>query len=101
MGRETVIGSYTGNGSTAVVVDLGFRPAKVEFYNRTDGDVIVHLVDDGASGRAYEIRDSGSGTTDLSRISSNAPTINNRGFSTGTDADLIESAKVFDWIAIK
>ena len=99
MDRHSQYGSYTGDGAAAVVVDLAFRPTKVEIYNRTDGDVQCAVVDDGVDGRAYLIKDSGSGTTDLTKITE--PLITSRGFTTGTNADLIENAKVFDWIAFR
>ncbi len=99
MDRHTVTGSYTGNGSTAVVIDCAFRPRKVEIYNRTDGDVQCNMVDDGVDGRAYLTKDSGSGTTDLTIVT--APLITSRGFTTGTNADLIENNKVFDYIAFR
>jgi hypothetical protein len=99
MQSNAVIGSYTGNGSTAEVVDLGFRPKKVEIVNSTDGDKLVHIFDNGGAGKALLVNDSGSGTTDLSIVAE--PLITNRGFTTGTNANLIESAKVFLWIAYR
>lgn len=97
MQSNCVIGSYTGDGSNAVVVDLGFRPKRVELINVTDGDKLCIIVDDGADGKALLVNDSGSGTSDLSIISE--PLITARGFTTGTAATLIESAKVFRWVA--
>lgn len=98
-GHRRASGSYTGDGTNAVTVDIGFRPTQIVIWNKTDGTMRAEIIDDGADGQAFKILDSGSGTTDLSRISSNAPVLNNRGFSTGTDASLIVSAKVFNWIA--
>lgn len=95
-GRLPVSGSYTGNGSTGVSVDLGFRPAKVELWNVTDGDLKVELVDDGSDGIHFEFKGADS---QMSKVTSSPAKINSRGFSTGTDADLIESAKVFRWVA--
>ena len=99
-GRLPRVGTYTGDGSSDNRIDLGFQPAHVRIVNITDGDKLCEIfrLEDGTT-KALLINDSGSGTTDLSIISSNAPTISSRGFTSGTDASLIESAKVFYWVA--
>ena len=99
MNRGSVVGKYTGDGSNAVGVDLGFRPSKVEIVNVTDGDKKFEILDDGADGKCLLTNDSGSNTTDLSIVTE--PTLNNRGFNTGTHASIIESAKVFVWVAYR
>lgn len=98
-GRLPKSGSYTGDGSNAAVVDIGFKPVHVVIWNETDGDVKCEILDNGADGVAFKIVDSGTDTTNLSKISSNAPKLGARGFSSGTDASLIESGKVFRWAA--
>ena len=98
-GRLPKTGQYTGDGSNAVSVDLGFEAMMVLVYNETDGDVLALGVNGIADGKGLKIVDSGSGTTDLSFMSSNGITIGKQGFKIGTDANLIENAKVFRWIA--
>lgn len=96
-GRLPVTGSYTGDGSNAVAIDLGFRPAKVEIYNVTDGDTYSILLDDGSAG--VHLKFVNHDTAQLAVVSSNEGSISPRGFNTGTDASIIESAKVYQWIA--
>jgi hypothetical protein len=93
--RNTVNGTYTGDGTNAVVFDIGFRPSKVEIFNVTDGDVYIHGLDDGSAGKWCNIGAAAAALT------SNPPLLNNRGFSTGTNAAVIESAKVYLWVAHK
>lgn len=91
--RNTVTGTYTGDGSNAITFDLGFRPSKVEIFNVTDGDTLIGGIDDGSSGKWY------SSAAAVAALTSNAPSINNRGFATGTNALVIESGKVYLFVA--
>lgn len=88
-------GQYTGDGVNDNQIDLGFRPKHVMIYNVDDGDVRVELFDDNADGYANKIV----GAAGPATISANAPKIGNRGFNTGTDADVIENLKQYRWIA--
>lgn len=100
-GRLPRVGKYTGDGSTEQTIDLGWQPQYVKIVNITDGDVTHELLLDAADGttKHLETKDSGAASTDLSIVSSNAAAITSRGFRTGTDADIIESAKVYYWVA--
>jgi hypothetical protein len=92
-GRLPVSGTFTGNGSTGQSFDVGFRPAKVEIYNTTDGDVKHELIDDGSTGLHF-VTDAA-----VAAITSGKGEILNRGFSTGTDAKIVENNKAYRWIA--
>lgn len=91
-----VVKEYVGDGSNAVNLQVGFKARRVTVRNITDSDKIAVCTLRG-DGTTYSmlINDSGSGTTDLSEISSNKPEITDRGFNTGTNANLIESGKTF------
>ena len=97
--RNTVVGTYTGDGSNAVTIQLDFRPSKVEIVNVTDGDKKCEIFDDGADGKALLTNTSAGGTTDLSIVAE--PKLTARSFTTGTNANLSESAKVFCWVAYR
>ena len=93
-------GTYTG--TTALLsVNIGFRPALIHIWNETDGDKYFMHIDGMGAAKAYMINDSGSGATDLSVIATNAITVNDRGFSVGTDSDLNESAKVYRFSVVR
>lgn len=91
--RNIVSGTYTGDGTTNQVVDLGFRPNKVELVNVTDGDTLIHVFDDGADGKAFSV------VLAAAALTVTPPTINNRGFTSGTNVLAIEAAKVYLWVA--
>jgi len=92
-GRKPKTGQYTGNGSTGVSVDLGFKPSKVEITNITDGDVYAFAYEGMAAAKGIKIGAA------VAQMSSAGITLGATGFVVGTDADLIENNKVFAWIA--
>jgi hypothetical protein len=98
-GRLPVTGSYTGDGSNGVSVKIGFKPKKVEIHNYTDADVKAEHIDGMPAASAFLTIDSGSGTTDKSKVTSAGITLTSLGFEVGTNANLIESGKVYYWIA--
>lgn len=91
-GRLPSTGSFVGNGS-AVNIELTYRPSYVIIINRTDGDVKVEVIDDGANGRALLSQ------PEAMSVPANPPFITVRGFNSGTNALLVETGKVYDWVA--
>ena len=87
-------GTYTGDASSQTIV-IGYRPSKIVIWNETDGDARFEVIDGLAAAKAYAMLDTGSGATDLSVIASAAVTINDNGFSVGSDSDVNQSGKVF------
>lgn len=98
-GRLPETGSYTGDGSNGVTVSLGFKPQYVKVFNYTDGDVVATHIAGMPDASAFLTIDSGAGTTDLSKITTAGITLTSSGFTIGTNANLIENAKVFYWVA--
>jgi hypothetical protein len=98
-GRLPVTGTYTGDGSNGVSVNVGFRPRYVRIVNYTDADVHAEHIDGMPDASAMLVIDSGSGTTDLSKITSAGITLTSLGFEVGTNANLIENGKVYRWVA--
>lgn len=97
-GRLPKTGTYTGTGA-ALDVNVGFKPIAVLAYNETDGDVVALQMQGAAAAKGLKIVDSGSGTTDISFVSSNGITLANNGFRVGTDSDMNENAKVYRYLA--
>lgn len=94
MDRNIKTGTYTGDGTNSITVDLAFRPKFVQMINVTDGDTKIEVYDDGIDGKCFSI------VLATAALTSNPPKILSRGFSTGTNALVIESAKVYLWTAI-
>lgn len=99
-GRLPQTGTYTGNGSTAPTIPaLGFKPKYVRIFNYTDADVIAEHFEGMPAASALLTIDSGAGTTDVSKITTAGITLSSQGFAVGTNANLIENAKVYYWVA--
>lgn len=93
---ETAKGTFTGTGSAiteATIGSLGFKPTYLVIWNETDGDERFEVIDGLADDKAYQVIDSGSGTTDLSVLASNGVTLSNTGFAVGTS--ISESGKTY------
>lgn len=99
MQSNVMTGSYTGDGTNAVTVKCGRKPKRVEIFNYTDADVKASHQDTMPAASALLEIDSGSGTTDVSKITSAGITLGSTGFLVGTNANLIESGKVYHWTA--
>lgn len=98
---EIKTGTYTGTGSAvteATIGSCGFKPLYLKIWNDTDGDASWEYVNGMTAAYAYQVSDSGSGTTDLSKLTSNGITLSDTGFAVGTS--LSESGKTFRYIAI-
>jgi hypothetical protein len=98
-GRLPKTGSYTGDGSNGVSVNLGFKPKYVKIINYTDADVVAEWIDGMPDASALLTIDSGAGTSDLSKITTAGITPTSLGFEIGTNASLIETNKVYYYIA--
>lgn len=95
---ECVVGTYAGTGAAVTVENsIGFRPKYLKVWNETDGDECWEYFDGMTAAYAFRTVDSGSGTTDLSKITSNGCTLTNRGFIAGTT--LSENAKTYRFVA--
>lgn len=96
---QPVSGTYTSNGS-ANNVTLGFNPAFILVINESDGDTIGFWIEGMANAELQKVVDSGTGTTDLSFVTSNGITVSSGVVTFGTDAALNENTKVFRYFAI-
>jgi hypothetical protein len=97
-GRRVKRGTYTGTGA-ALNVEVGFEPDYLVIWNETDGDVRGEYINGMTADHAFKIVDSGAGTTDLSKATSNGITLTSNGFKVGTDSALNENAKSYRWVA--
>ena len=94
-GRLPRYGQYTGDGSNAATVDLGFSPVFVRVANQDDADDFYEIYKTGeTTSVAYK---SIAGTR--TKVTTNPPEITSRGFHSGTDADLIVNTEKYDWVA--
>lgn len=97
-----VKGTVEGTGAS-ISVDVGFRPEWVILMN-VDGKAILHWTDDMGDGKGMKTVDSGTGTTDISYITTGGITQSDPdddsfdGFKIGTDSDLNVSAETLMYI---
>ena len=82
------IASATG---AAITAELGFRPRYVKVMNVT-GNCFMEWIQGMGDGYGQKTVDSGSGTTDVSTVTSGGITPAANGFSLGTDADINPNA---------
>jgi len=95
---RVVRGSLVGTGSAIDVRTVGFRPASVKVHNVT-GNCFGHWQESMPDASAQKTVDSGSGTTDVSLITSNGITPLSDGFRFGADSDLNAAAEVVHYEA--
>lgn len=97
--RDKAVGQVAGTGS-AISIVCGFKPLSIRIFNRTQnaqGFWTASMPD----ASAQLTVDSGSGTTDVSFITSAGITPTFNGFSIGTNASLNTSSDVIYWEASK
>jgi hypothetical protein len=91
------VGTFTGTGA-ALTVNINFKPVFVRIWNETDGtqsfESVTGLTDD----KAYQLLDSGVGTTDASLLAANGITLTANGFKVGTS--ISTNAKVYRFLAL-
>lgn len=90
---ECSSGSYTGD-ATGFDIDLGFKPKMVIIFNQTDGDQLSIHIDGMTDDTAISI------VGLVSLIAANGLTLNDDGFSVGSDDSVCENLKVFKYVAI-
>lgn len=97
--RSFATGQLAGTGS-AITVIAGFKPLSIKIYNRTqNAQGMWNATMPDAS--AQLVVDSGSGTTDLSFVTSAGITPSFNGFTIGTNASLNTASDVIYWEAFK
>ena len=92
--RGPFVGSYTGT-TAAQNIHIGFKPAFMTIWNRTDGDTVIYWSK--ASETTYVAV-----TTAAATVSAVIARVDNGtvlGFSLASDAVANENAKVYDFIA--
>lgn len=87
------LGTYTGSG-VAQTLDIGFKPVAILLFNETDGDWLGCHIDNMSAATAYKF------TTGIAKISTNGITLNDFGFTVGSDATLNENLKVYRYLAL-
>lgn len=98
-GRLPFTATYTGDGSTANTFKIGFKARYVKVVNYTDADVTAEYFAGMPDASAILTIDSGSGTTDMSKITTAGITVGETSITIGTNANLVENAKVFYVVA--
>ena len=95
-------GTVEGTGA-AITISVGFVPSIVKLFN-IDGNCFLFWNENVGAGKGQKVVDSGSGTTDISTISSNGVTVVNTersqmGFIIGADTDINVSGETIVWEA--
>lgn len=92
--RGPFVGSYTGT-TAAQNIHIGFKPAALIIWNRTDGDTIIYW---SKAVQTTYVKVTTAAATETAVI---APVDNGTvlGFSLASDAVANENAKVYDFIA--
>ena len=92
--RGYLVGSYTGT-TAAQNIHLGFKPAMLHIWNRTDGDTVIYW------SKAVQTTYVGVTSAAATVTAVIAPVDNGTviGFSLATDAVANENNKVYDFIA--
>jgi hypothetical protein len=98
-GPNVATGELVGTGD-AITVTLDFLPQKVEIINRTN-NTFGFWFNPMPSASAQITVDSGSGTTDVSFITTKGITAGNSGFILGANASLNSAASVIYWVAYR
>jgi hypothetical protein len=98
--RNVATGSYIESGSAAAfTITTGFKPRYVKVVN-VGGNCSEEWFEGMAAASAQKTVDSGSGTTDISKITSNGITVSDSGFTVGLDTDINVSTEQMHWIAM-
>ena len=98
--HNTAIGRYKDTGTAAAfTITTGFLPRYVKIMN-VDGICMEEWFEGMADASAVKTVDSGTGTTDIIKITSNGITVSSSGFTVGLDTDLNVSGEQLSWIAM-
>jgi hypothetical protein len=98
--RNVSVGRYI-ESSTAVAISIttGFKPRYVKIVNET-GICMEEWFEGMAAASAVKTVDSGTGTTDIIRITSNGITVTSTGFTIGVDTDINVTSEQLNWLAM-
>lgn len=98
--RNTAVGRFLDTGTVAATkITTGFKPRYVKIMN-VDGLCFEEWFEGMADASAVKVVDSGAGTTDVIKITSNGITVAADGFTIGLDTDILVSSEQLSWIAI-
>ncbi len=98
--QNTAIGRYKDTGTAAAfTITTGFKPRYVKIMN-VDGLCMEEWYEGMADASAVKTVDSGAGTTDVVKITSNGITVSANGFTVGLDTDINVSSEQLSWIAM-
>jgi hypothetical protein len=98
--HNTAVGSYVESGTAvAITITTGFKPRYVKVVN-VDGLCMEEWFEGMAAASAVKTVDSGVGTTDIVKITSNGITQTSTGFTIGLDTNINVSAQQMRWIAM-
>lgn len=96
--QRTKNGAIKGTGAAINVRTVGFRPSVVDLFN-SGGNCIAHWQSSMANASMQKVVDSGTGTTDISLVTTGGITPLADGFTIGTDTDLNVSGELIHWKA--
>lgn len=97
---RVIVGSVNGTGSAINVDTIGFTPSYVRLLNVT-GNCQGEWHEDMADAEMQKVVDSGSGTTDISLVTSGGVTPRDTGFQIGTDTDVNVADEIIRYIAME
>jgi hypothetical protein len=98
--HNTAVGRYKDTGTAAAfTITTGFTPRYVKILN-IDGICMEEWSEGMAAASALKTVDSGAGTTDLVKITSNGITVSATGFTVGLDTDINVTSEQLSWIAM-
>jgi hypothetical protein len=98
--RNVAVGRYKDTGTAAAfTITTGFKPRYVKILN-IDGLCLEEWTEGMADASALKTVDSGAGTTDIVKITSNGITVSSSGFTVGLDTDINVTSEQLSWIAM-
>jgi hypothetical protein len=98
--HNVALGRYKDTGTAAAfTITLGFTPRHVKVVN-VDGLCMEEWYEGMAAASAVKTVDSGSGTTDIVKITSNGITVSGNTFTVGLDTDINVTNEQLSWIAM-
>jgi hypothetical protein len=98
--HNTAVGRYVSSSTAAAfTITTGFKPRYVKIMN-VDGLCYEEWYEGMADASAVKTVDSGSGTTDVIKITSNGITVSSSGFTVGLDTDINVTNEQLSWIAM-
>lgn len=94
------VASHVESGSAvAIRVETGFKPRYVRVVNQS-GNCNLEWFEGMSAAHGVKTVDSGSGTTDISAITSNGITVDDRGYTIGVDTDINVSTEQLRCLAL-